>query len=341
MKTINVGLLGYGMAGKVFHAPLIQSEPRMTLRTIGSRTFTDKTLPKNVAAADIDAVISDPLIDLIVVATPNSSHAPLAQLALEAGKHVVIDKPFALSEAEAQRVIEAARAAGRIVSVFQNRRWDGGFLTARRAVQQGRLGKITYAELHFDRYSPAIKDRWREYQVPGAGILYDLGPHLLDQILCLFGMPDALTANLAAQRPGARVDDFFHIICDYGPVRVVAHASSLMPDHAPRIALYGDDGSLFQYGLDGQEMALKAGMTPAHDDWGLSRDAEVVLKSADGQSETLPILRGRYDAFYANIADVILEASPCAVPPEQALQVMRMLDAAQQSAADGCRIGLA
>lgn len=338
MTPVGVGLLGFGMAGRVFHAPLIQAEPGFQLRKVGSRSFSDKVLPDGVAGVTMEEVIADPQIELIVVATPNDSHAPLALRALEAGKHVAIDKPFALCANEAAEVIALAEKKRRLLSVFQNRRWDGGFLTAQRAMDEGHLGEVSYAAFHFDRFSPQIKDRWREREVPGAGLLYDLGPHLLDQIFCLFGAPDWISATTAKQRKGALVDDFFHVVCGFGPRRVVAHASSLMPDHGPRITLYGDKAALFQYGFDGQEQALKEGQAPGDPGWGETPDGRVVLKVPDGTESVLQPLKGSYENYYANIAAAIRDGTPLEVSPDQALTVMRMLDTARQSAKEGQRV---
>ncbi|MCP9483315.1 oxidoreductase [Shimia sp. CNT1-13L.2] len=340
MSEIRVGLLGYGNAGRIFHAPLIMSEPRMTLCQIGSRQFADKKLPKGVGGAPIDEVLENPDIDLIVVATPNDSHAALAKQALLNGKHVVVDKPFALDANEAAEVVQLANQHEKLLSVFQNRRWDGGFLTARKTMEKGVLGPVSYGEFHFDRYSPEIKDRWREWDTPGAGILYDLGPHLLDQIFHMFGMPDALTANVARQRPGAIVEDFFHIVLEFGTSRIVAHASSLMPDHAPRIALYGQDASFFQFGFDGQEEALKNGSRPGSPGWGETPGGYSYLLEANGSRRDIPLSLGQYEAFYAGIADAIDKATRPDVTGLQALKVMRVLDAAAQSARTGHRVTL-
>ena len=323
-----------------FHAPLIAAEPRCDLRMIGSRSFDGKSLPTGVAAATIADVIGDPDIDLVVIATPNDSHAPLAIEALNAGKHVVIDKPFALDAQEAQSVLDLAAAMGKHAIVFQNRRWDGGFLTAQKALENGLLGKISYGAFHFDRYSPVIKDRWREWDGPGAGILYDLGPHLFDQIICLFGVPDAVSASPAKQRDGALVDDFFHVVLEYGAMRITAHASSLMPDHAPRLSLFGADASLFQYGFDGQEAALKDGAVPGDPNWGVTPQARVELRGADGRLQDLAVLNGQYEAFYAAVAATILDGAEPPVTGEDALAVMRVLDAARMSGQRGQRVVL-
>lgn len=338
MAALNVGLLGYGNAGRVFHAPLIQAEPGLNLHRIGSRSFADKTLPPGVTGASVDDVIADPDINLIVVATPNDSHAPLALQALKAGKHVVVDKPFAVTADEATRLVQEAKSRNLLLSVFHNRRWDGGFRSVRQAVAEGLVGDISYGAFHFDRLSPAIKHRWREWQdVPGSGILHDLGPHLLDQILCLFGMPDALTASTARQRPGAQVDDFFHILLEYGSTRIAAHASSLMPDHGPRIALYGDQASLFQYGFDGQENALKQGAMPGDPGWGDTPGGAVRLIAHDGAVAELTMQPGQYEAYYADIAAAISQARTPEVTAQQALQVMQVLELARRSAETGQR----
>lgn len=340
MSKLKVGLLGYGGAGRIFHAPLIAAEPRLHLHRIGSRDFTNKTLPHGVTVAPIAEVIADPEVDLIVIATPNDSHASLAEQALRAGKHVIVDKPFTLNSNEAASVVAMAADTGKVLSIFQNRRWDGGFLTARKVFNDGHLGSINYGEFHFDRYSPAIKNRWREWERPGAGILYDLGPHLIDQIMCLFGNPDAVTTNVAHQRTGAQVEDFFHIILEFGPARIVAHASSLMPDHLPRISLFGEKSSFFQFGFDGQEAALKQGQHPGDEHWGATPNAELYLMDTDGARTDVPILPGQYEAFYENIADAICDGTELAVTGAQALNVMRVLDAAQLSAKSGHRIRL-
>jgi len=339
MAALDVGLLGYGNAGRVFHAPLIQAEPGLNLHRIGSRSFADKTLPAGVSGASMDDVIADPDIALIVVATPNDSHAPLALQALEAGKHVVIDKPFAVTADEAALLVQEAENRNLLLSVFHNRRWDGGFRSVRQAVGDGLVGDISYGAFHFDRFSPVIKHRWREWQdVPGAGLLHDLGPHLLDQILCLFGLPDAVTASTARQRPGAQVDDFFHILLEFGRTRIVAHASSLMPDHGPRIALYGNQASLFQYGFDGQEDALKQGAMPGDAGWGNTPGGAARLVAHDGNVTDLKMLAGQYEAFYANIAAAISQDRAPEVTAHEALQVMQVLELALRSAETGQRM---
>lgn len=334
MSQIQVGLLGFGLAGSVFHAPLIQACEGLHLAAVGSRNFEGKQLPAGVRGASIDAVLADPAIELVVVATPNDSHASFARQALLAGKHVVVDKPFVLRAADAEDLIALARKQDRCLSVFHNRRWDADFLTAQQVMAEGRLGAISYAEFHFDRYRPQLKPRWREQPGEGAGVLYDLGPHLIDQACCLFGLPRAVTADVLAQRPGAQVDDYFHLLLDYGGTRVVLHASSLMPAHGPRIALYGEAASFRHFGLDCQEDDLRAGLRPGSEAWGRMRDARAELLSHDGEVTVIDTLRGRYQDYYAGLVRAVRTGVEPPVAATQALDVMRVLQAAMRSSTE-------
>lgn len=340
MTSIKVGLLGYGLAGSVFHSPLIQSCPNMTLEAIGSRSFATKQLPEGVRAGTCEEVIADSEIDLIVIATPNISHSSLARAALMAGKHVVIDKPFAIRVSDAEELISLAAFQGRLISVFQNRRWDGGFLTVQKAMSEGLLGEVSYAEFHYDRFRPDVGTRWREEQAPGAGILYDLGPHLIDQAYCLFGMPNAVTCDVLAQRDGAKVADYFHMILDYGMMRVVLHASSLMANTGPRIAVYGDKNSIAHYGLDNQEDDLKAGKVPGDSHWGVSQADRTVLLTTDGSEQILEPMLGSYERYYNGIAQAILNNAPPPVLASEARDTMSILEGAVISGIERRTVGL-
>lgn len=331
MSKVNVGLLGFGLAGSVFHAPLIQSCDAMELKAIGSRSFSDKCVPHGVKAAGFDEVIQDPSIDLIVVATPNTSHFPQAFAALQAGKHVVLDKPMTIRASEAEALINLAQAKGLVLSLFQNRRWDGGFRTARKLLGEGGLGTLSFAEFHYDRHNPNVKDRWREEPIPGAGVLYDLGPHLIDQAYCLFGMPNSVFADVVVQRPGAVVDDYFHLVLDYGRLRVVLHASNLVSNFGPRIALYGDKASFQQFGLDGQEDDLKNGLRPGDPNWGITKGVYGQLLAHDGAATKIDVLKGAYEMYYAGIADAISNGTPPPVLPSDARDTMSILEAAVRS----------
>ena len=341
LTPLNVALLGYGLAGRVFHAPLIVHTPGLRLHTVASSDAAkvQADFPDVAVVADPARVFADPGVDLVVVATPNATHAPLAIAALRAGRHVLVDKPLATGLAEAERMVAAARESGRILSVFQNRRQDGDFLTLRGLVEEGRLGEVVELHSHFDRFRPAVADRWRERAGPGAGLWFDLGPHLVDQVLQLFGMPLAVQADIAVQRPEAAVDDFFHVVLRYPRLRAVLHAGALVAANGLRFAVHGTGGSYIKHGLDPQEAALRAGIAPGAPGWG--RDPQPgILTVPDAEPQALAGVDGDYRACYAAMRDAILGSGAPPVTPDQALEVMQVLDAGVASAASGRSIDL-
>ena len=334
---INVGLVGYGLAGSVFHAPLMASVPQLRLsKVVTSRSDqVAKDLPGVAAVPDISDVLGDPFIDLLVIASPSANHFEHATAALLAGKHVVIDKPIAIAVREADELIALAENQGLILSIFQNRRWDGDYLTARHSIEQGWLGKVFHYEVHFDRFRPQIKAGWREEPRPGSGILYDLGAHLIDQSLHLFGMPRAVTADIIAQRAGAKVEDYFHLVLDYAPLRVILHAATLVPHPGPRFTVHGDGGSFLKYGLDGQEDALKQGLRPGDQQWGADqREYYGELTPAGGTSRKVETLRGGYEKYYELLAACLLTGTPPPVDAHDSRNGLIVIEAAQRSAAE-------
>jgi len=287
-------------------------------------------------------VISDPLeaaitdaADLVVIATPNATHATLASAALEAGKHVVVDKPFVLTPDDAQKVSALAVAKGRVLSVFQNRRWDSDFLGARAALQGGTLGDVVHFESHFDRFRPAVRDRWRERDVPGGGILYDLGPHLIDQAVELFGIPAGVSACTAMQRTGALIDDWADIVLDYGRLRVILHASMLVAGGAVRLAIHGTKGSWIKRSGDVQEAQLLAGLRPGSAGWGL--DPEPARFYDGTTSFEVPVPAGDYREYYRALREAILGRGQNPVTPAQAVATTNVLELARASIDAGRR----
>ncbi len=335
-ETLRVGLIGYGYAGKTFHAPLIAAVPGLRLATVASsdpaRVRAD--WPDMPVEPSPEALIARPDLDLVVVATPNDTHAPLASRALAEGRHVVVDKPFTITADEARALRDQAAAAGRLLAVFHNRRWDADFLTLRRLIERGELGEVVAFESRFDRYRPAVRARWREQTGPGSGVWYDLGPHLLDQALRLFGPPEAIWADLAAQRAGAVTDDYFHVQLRYGPLRAILHASMLAPAAGPRFVVHGTRGSYVKRGLDPQEDALRAGARPPRAGWGEDpRPGELTVWAGEAaETRALPSLPGDYPAFYAAVRDAILGHGANPVPPEEAIAVMELIELARRSA---------
>jgi scyllo-inositol 2-dehydrogenase (NADP+) len=335
--VINVGLVGYGLAGSVFHAPLIHSIPELRLSKVvtSRREQVAKDLPGVAAVPDIKDVLGDPFIDLLVIASPSANHFEHATAALLAGKHLVVDKPLALTAQEADELIALSESQGLVLSVFQNRRWDGDYLTARHCIEQGSLGKVSHYEVRFDRFRPQIKARWREEPGPGAGILYDLGAHLIDHSLQLFGMPRAVTADIIAQRAAAKVEDYFHLVLDYAPLRVILHAATLVPHPGPRFTVHGDGGSFLKYGLDGQEDALRRGARPGDPQWGADQPEYYgELTPAGGVSRKVETLRGGYEKYYELLAACLLTGTPPPVDAHDSRNGLMIIEAAQRSAAE-------
>lgn len=337
---LRVALVGFGLAGRVFHAPLIAATPGLVLHTVVSSDAAKvhTALPDVRVAADPQVAFDDPAIDLVVIASPNDTHAPLAMAALRAGRHVVVDKPFAIDLAQAREVADVARERARLLCVFHNRRWDADFLALKALVDAGTLGEIAEVHSHFDRFRPTVPDRWRERRGPGAGLWLDLGPHLVDQALQLFGLPDAVQADLAIQRAGAEVDDWFHVVLRYPRLRVVLHAGALVPGAGLRFAVHGSGGSWFKHGLDPQEAALRDGAVPGGDRWGVDLSPGRLLRAdADGTvvDDASPTPAGDYRAFYAGVRDAINADAAPPVTLDDALDVMRVLQAGIDSAASG------
>ena len=327
---LHVALVGYGFVGKVFHAPLISSVDGLVLHTVVSSNadavhadFRDARV-----VSSLDDALADPAIDLIVIATPNLLHAPQAHAALDAGKHVVVDKPFTVTVAEAEAVIAHAERAGRLLSVFHNRRCDADFRTLRHLLADGALGTVTQFESHFDRFRLEVRDRWRERAGPGAGLWFDLGPHLIDQALQLFGPPLGISADIAVQRDGGETADYFHATLRYARLRVILHASTMMAAHDLRYSVHGTLGSFVKHGLDSQEDALKAGRTPGDALWG--HDARPgTLTTVDGERTSTRIVAGEvgdYRRYYAGVRDAIRGTALNPVPAGEALAVMKLIE---------------
>lgn len=344
-QTLNAALVGYGFAGQTFHAPFLTTTPGLSLGWVVSRDAAkvEADLP-GCRVGSLAEVLADPSVDLVVIATPNDTHAPIARQALLAGKHVVIDKPFALDLAEAKALVELAGKQRRLLSIFHNRRWDGDFLTVRRLLAEGALGQVAQFESHFDRYRPQVRQRWREAGGPGSGLWFDLGPHILDQALTLFGQPDWLQADLAQQRPGALTDDYFHVVLGYGErygeMRVVLHGSCLVSATMPRFVIHGSEGSFIKFGMDVQEDQLKLGKRPPAADWGVDSEPGQLSRIRDGQFQQQTVVgeAGNYGAYYSGVCAALKGEGENPVPASEALAVMALLDLARDSHQQGKRL---
>ncbi|PHV13248.1 oxidoreductase [Chitinimonas sp. BJB300] len=339
-RLLKVGLVGYGYSGRTFHAPLITATPGLALTAVASSQVdlvaTDYPAAQLCETPEILFARAD--IDLVVLATPNASHYPLARAALRAGKHLVVDKPFTLNVAEAEALQAAASQTDRLLSAFHNRRWDSDFLLLKQLLVDGALGHITQFESRYDRFRPLVRKRWRESAVPGSGNWFDLGPHLIDQALQLFGHPEAITADIHARRDGAEAADDAFAVLHYPDKRVVLGASCLMAGGSPRFLAAGTAGSLLIKGLDVQEDQLKAGIRPGETGWAVDPRQATLFTETGQRNLNLP--DGQYTAYYTAIRDALLGHGKNPVPPSEALAVMRVIEAGIASSTQGVRIRL-
>jgi predicted dehydrogenase len=331
---IRVGLIGYGYAGKTFHAPLLRAIPGLDLTVVGS-SQPDRVLADHPGVTVCSAIeaATHPDLDLIVIATPNVSHFPLAAAALKAGKHVVVDKPFTVTLAEARTLVQLARQHNRLLSVFHNRRWDSEVLAAKSILASGRLGQVTHFEARMDRFRPNVRQRWREDPGPGAGLWFDLGPHLIDLALHLFGLPNSVLASLATLRPGGQTDDWAHVQLLYPNLRVILNATLLSSGGTARILLHGTRASWAKYGADVQESQLVQGIVPGTKGFGDDPDPGILFDGPTGTRSEIPVPPGDQSHFYTEVRDAIHSLQPNPVTPESALAVMAILEASFISSA--------
>lgn len=338
MKPIQVGLVGFGFSGSTFHTPIIQTIKELHIRTVVS-SKPDKVhqhLPGVNVVETVEEVLEDPHIDLVIITTPNETHEPYVKAALLAKKHVVVEKPFVIRTEEADQLIRLSQQQQRLLSVYHNRRWDNDFLTVKKCIQSGILGEVHTYKAHFDRYRPEVRNRWREQDLPGSGILYDLGSHLIDQALHLFGMPSNIFADLQAQRPGAKTTDYFHLILGYeNGLRVLLHGGCMVKNAGPRFEIHGTRGSLIKYGMDSQEEALKQGSKPGDPGWGKDQPENYAVITTDFEglelSGTIETETGSYEAYYQGIASSILSGTPLPVTAGEARNTIYLIEMAQQS----------
>jgi predicted dehydrogenase len=343
MADIKVALVGYGFAGRIIHAPLIRATEGLELATVVSSRAADvhADLPDVAVVPDLATALSGPDIGLVVIATPNALHAKQAHAALDAGKPVVIDKPFTTTLAEAENIAEHARRAGLTVCVFQNRRWDAHILIAKALLDAGRFGTVSDAILRYDRLRGTVSGRWHDLDIPGSGVWFNLGSHLVDQAIHLFGRPLTISAEFATQRPGAVNDDYFNVVLGYDRLRVVLHACMISPAPGPVIEIQGSHGAFVKYGQDTQEEMLKARRMPGDDGWGVD-PVPGTFTAAEGEATLPPQLiicgPGHYRGFYEGMVAALRGEAPAPVALEDSLLAMRLLDLAAQSAREGRRL---
>jgi predicted dehydrogenase len=339
-SPIRVGLIGFGFVSKTFHVPLLQATDGYRIIAVSSSRPADVSavLPDVDVVSNPQALATHPDIDLVVIASPNETHAPLAEAAMRAGRNVVVDKPFTITVEEARHLAAVAKEKDVLLSVFQNRRWDSDFLTIQDAIRRDLTGRVVLFESRIDRYRPEVRDRWREIPGPGAGLLYDLGPHLIDQTLLLFGIPDSVQATLAKQRRGARTDDFFQLVLRYGEMVATLQAGSLVSGGRARFSVHGERASVVKLKPDVQEDQLRAGVVPGSRDWGLDPDNAVLYEGATGDTHVLKAARGDQRGYYVALREALHGRAPNPVSPEQGAAVMAIIEAGLRSDAEGRRV---
>lgn len=342
MQPITTAVVSYGISAKTFHIPFLTSHPGFQIKSIMERNSTraKEKFPEIAVVKTLDQILDDPSIELVVIASPNATHFPYARATMLAGKHVVVEKPFTNNTSEAKELIELSQQTGKVCSVYQNRRYVGDFLTMKEIIEKGLLGEVREFFAHYDRYRPDPRTYglWREEELPGSGILFDLGPHLIDQSLQLFGLPQTITADIRKLKPYSKVDDYFDLKLDYGDKIATLHASMLVREMGPRYMIHGTKGSFIKHGEDPQEEMLKAGILPTSANWGKEDESIYGLlhTETDGQviRSTYPTLQASYGMYYENIFDTIRKGAPLKETPLDGFHVINIIEHAFLSSAE-------
>jgi scyllo-inositol 2-dehydrogenase (NADP+) len=335
---IDTGLIGFGLGGRAFHAPFIATVPGLKLTAVLQRKGNEaaEIYPDTKIVRSLDELLAIPTIRLVAISTPNDTHFPMVKACLEAGRDVVVDKPFTTSVAEARELISLAQKTGKFLTAYQERRLDGDFHTLEKLISGGELGRVIRFEETFDRCRPTVRDSWKERAGPGTGVFFDLGPHLVDHALKLFGPPESLLADIRAEREGSVNNDAFDVTFYYpNGLRAYLSSTTLAPIPRPHFRVLGARGSYVKQGLDPQEALLRAGKPVGGADWGLEKEEEwgwlAQFDSASSTQLRVPTLRGDYREFYENVRDVILGKAKPLVTLAEALAVMYALELAEES----------
>ena len=338
IAPIKVGLAGFGISAKVFHVPFLTTMKEFELVTILERTKNEsqEKYPSVKVVRNIDELIADKETSLLVITTPNDTHFEYAAKALRAGKDVVLEKPFTNTIEEARELISIAKTSGKTLSVYQNRRYVSDYLTIKEILDNKWLGEVHEFNAFYDRYrAEARPAAWREQPHPGSGILFDLGPHLIDQTLSLFGNPLAITADIRMQRPHARVDDYFNLWLDFDFAKANLHSGMLVREQGPRYLIHGTKGSYIKSGEDVQEAKLRAGELPTDKNWGREDAASdgLLHTEIDGTvvKKTIPTKAGNYGLYYTNLYNTLVNHAPLKEKPEHGYNTIRIIELAMQS----------
>ena len=339
---INVGVIGYGLSAKTFHLPMYKALDTYNLTAISTSQLdavrTEYPLVNSYDSAN--ELIQQANVDLIVITAPNNVHYSLAMSCLKKGIHVVLEKPMTTTVEEAINLAKYAKEHDLVLAVFHNRRWDGDFLTVQKLIADKTIGEVTLVESHFDRFRPTVRQRWREQSGAGTGILFDLGSHLIDQALCLFGLPNSVTGQCLQQRKNAQTVDYFHVQLHYKNVEVILHSSSLSAGPNKRFYIEGTKGSFVKYGLDPQEDQLKAKMLPTELSYGKEKPEDFGVLYTEHNNQVIKTLTGQYQQFYIQLAQSIIKGLPSPVNLEDAVNVIKIITLAQKSSDQGVTLTL-
>lgn len=338
MKPIKTGIASYGLSGQVFHAPFLHENPGFELTAVVERTrdLVRERYPYVKRITSYEALLADPEIELVVVNTPDTTHYEFVKMALAAGKHVIVEKPFVSSLDEAEELVSLAEQSGRLLTVYQNRRFDGDFMTVKQINESGALGRVVEFDSAYQRFrNQVVGGTWKERADRHVGLTYNLGSHSVDQALVLFGMPDAVSADIEIMRDGGMVDDYFNITLYYPRLRANLKAGYLMREAGPHYRLHGMAGSYVVYGMDPQEEGLKVGLLPGDEHYGVFPEGQWGILHTDAGREKYPTLNGNYMLYYDNIYDVIRRGARPEVTHVQMLELIRILEACFKSKESG------
>jgi scyllo-inositol 2-dehydrogenase (NADP+) len=339
---IKVAVIGYGYSAQTFHIPLINASDSFELAAISSsqKDLLERHYPQVLVFDTAEKLIASAAVDLVVITAPNDAHYPIAKQCLECGINVVVEKPMVTTSTEAQELTTIARERSLLLSVFHNRRWDGDFLTIKKLLDNNLVGDVRFFESHFDRFRPRVRQRWREQPGQGSGVWFDLGSHLVDQAISLFGLPEALTARCLTLRKGSKTTDYFHVLLHYNDLEVVLHASSFSAAPNVRFRLEGTGGSFVKYGLDPQEQQLTSGITPNDPCYG-EEDADNYGRFyTESSTELIETEQGCYQQYYAEISAALALGADNPVNPEEAVEVLKILELAEISSVKGIRLAV-
>lgn len=346
MAPIRSALVSFGISSKTFHAPFLTTMPEFELVAVVERNseLSKEKYPWITVYKNIEDLLKDDRIELVVITSPNETHFPYAKMVLEAGKNVVVEKPFTNTSAEAMELVELTKKSGKVCSVYHNRRYVADYLTMKDILQKKLLGDLHEFEAHYDRYRPDPRTYglWREKPTPGSGVFYDLGSHLVDQALQLFGPPKYIIADIRKQKPYSVVDDYFDVRLDYGFLKVLVKSGMLVREMGPRYMMHGTKGSFIKYGEDPQEELLKAGELPVGPEWGKEPESQfgLIHTEIDGKviREIYPSVQGGFGAYYKNLYKSIREGAPVLESPANGYNVIRIIELAFESSEKHCRI---